>query len=186
MIIGYCRVSTHDQSLNSQIDKLKEFGCERIFKDVVSGAKSERKELNEMLDFARKGDMIVVFRLDRLGRGLKDLLNLIEKMEQKGINLKSLTEAMDTTSPQGKMFFQIAGAFAEFERNIIRERTMAGLASARSRGKVGGRKFKLSEDKITILKSLYSDKNIEVNSICNQLGISRTTLYNYLKKTKTD
>ena len=127
MLVGYSRVSTNDQSLNSQIDKLKEFGCEKIFTDVISGTKSERKGLKEMLDYLRENDTVVVFRLDRLGRSLKDLIDIVNLFKNKNIHFKSISENIDTATPTGKLIFHITGAFAEFERNIIRERTKAGI-----------------------------------------------------------
>lgn len=181
MIIGYSRVSTNDQSLDSQIDKLKEYGCEKIFTDIVSGAKAERKGLGDMLNYARDGDTIVVFRLDRLGRSLKDLIEIMNRFQDKGIHFKSLSENIDTSTPTGKLIFHITGAFAEFERNIIRERTKAGLESARARGKNGGRPSKITSDKIKMAKSLYENKNIDIDTIVRQLGVCRATFYKMIK-----
>ncbi|MDR1926305.1 MAG: recombinase family protein [Endomicrobium sp.] len=184
MLVGYSRVSTNDQSLDSQIDQLKKVGCERIFTDIVSGSKSERKNLTEMLDFVREGDTIVVCRLDRLGRGLKDLIDIITFLEKREINFKSISESMDTSTSTGKLLFHVAGAFAEFERNIIRERTNAGLASARARGRVGGRPKKMNVEQIQALKNMHQDKNISIKVITDTFGISMATMYNYLKKEK--
>lgn len=181
MLIGYSRVSTNDQSLDSQVDKLKQYGCEKIFTDVVSGAKSERTGLSNMLEYVRSGDTIVVCRLDRLGRGLKDLINLINTFQERNINFKSLTENIDTSTPTGKLMFHISGAFAEFERNIIRERTKAGLESARARGKNGGRPTVMTEDKIKMAKSLYKDKSLDITSIVKQLGVCKATFYKMIK-----
>lgn len=182
MFIGYSRVSTNDQSLDSQIDKLKEYGCEKIFTDVVSGAKSERKGLSDMLEYARSGDTVVVFRLDRLGRSLKDLIEIMNKFQDKGIHFKSLSENIDTSTPTGKLIFHITGAFAEFERNIIRERTKAGLESARARGKNGGRPSKINADKIQMAKSLYENKSIDITTITKQLGVCKATFYKMIKQ----
>ncbi len=181
MLIGYSRVSTNDQSLDSQIDKLKQYGCEKIYSDIISGSKAERKQLNEMLEYIREGDTVVVYRLDRLGRSLKDLINLINIFQDKKVNFKSITENLDTSTPTGKLMFHISGAFAEFERNIIRERTKAGLESARARGKNGGRPTVMSEEKIKMAKSLYKNKDIDINTITKQLGVCRATFYKMIK-----
>lgn len=181
MLIGYSRISTNDQSLNSQVDKLKSYGCEKIYADVTSGAKANRPQLDEMMGFVREGDTIVVYSLDRLGRGLKDLINIINLLQEKKINFKSLTENIDTTTPGGMLIFHIFGAVAEFERNLIRERTNAGLKSARARGKVGGRKPKITQEKIKMAKLLYQDKSMDIDAIAKQLGVCRTTFYTMLK-----
>ncbi len=181
MLIGYSRVSTNDQSLNSQTDKLKQYGCEKIYSDIISGSKAERKQLNEMLEYIREGDTVVVYRLDRLGRSLKDLINIINIFQDKKVNFKSITENLDTSTPTGKLMFHISGAFAEFERNIIRERTKAGLESARARGKNGGRPSKITSDKIQMAKSLYENKNIDIDTIVRQLGVCRATFYKMIK-----
>ena len=181
MIIGYSRVSTNDQSLDSQIDKLKEYGCEKIFTDIVSGAKAERKGLNDMLDYARDGDTIVVFRLDRLGRSLKDLIEIMNELQKRNINFKSLSENIDTSTPTGKLIFHITGAFAEFERNIIRERTKAGLESARARGRKGGRPTKITEEKIKMAKLLHSDTSLSIGDILKQMNIKKGIFYKMLK-----
>lgn len=181
MLVGYSRVSTSDQSLNSQIDKLKEYGCEKIFTDVVSGAKSERSGLKEMLEYLRENDTVVVFRLDRLGRGLRDLIDIINTLKSKNIHFKSITENIDTTTPAGQLIFHITGAFAEFERNIIRERTKAGLESARARGRKGGRPTKITEEKIKMAKLLHSDTSLSIGDILKQMNIKRGLFYKMLK-----
>jgi DNA invertase Pin-like site-specific DNA recombinase len=181
MLIGYSRISTNDQSLNSQIDKLKQYGCKEIYTDVISGSKANRPQLDKMLEFIREGDTVVVYRLDRLGRGLKDLINLINTFQEKKVNFKSLTENIDTTTPGGMLIFHIFGAVAEFERNLIRERTNAGLESARARGKKGGRKTKITEEKIKMAKLLHNDKSMDIDAIAKQLGVCRTTFYEMLK-----
>lgn len=181
MLIGYSRISTNDQSLNSQIDKLKKYGCEEIYTDIISGSKATRPQLDKMLEFIREGDTVVVYRLDRLGRGLRDLINLINTFQEKKVNFKSLTENIDTTTPGGMLIFHIFGAVAEFERNLIRERTNAGLESARARGKTGGRKPKITEEKIKMAKLLSQDKSMSIDAIAKQLGVCRTTFYAMLK-----
>ena len=187
MYIGYARVSTDDQNLAMQEDALKEAGCEKIFKDKISGAKSSRPGLQEALSFLRDGeDVLVVWRLDRLGRSLKDLIELVNQLEQRKIGFKSLQDPVDTTSPGGMLVFHIFGALAEFERNLIRERTKAGLAAARARGKKGGRRRALNEEQVQRLYQLYDDtdtdgqKKYTIREICEMMGISRSTLYSYL------
>ena len=157
MKIGYCRVSSNDQTLNLQKDALKKAGCEKIFSDTVSGAKESRPGLAQCLDQLRKGDTLVVWRLDRLGRSLKHLLTLVEDFSTRGIGFVSLTEAIDTTTSGGKLVFSIFGAIAEFERQIIRERTNAGLAAARGRGRKGGRK---KQHNSKLLRSLFNAKSL--------------------------
>ena len=182
MLIGYARVSTSDQKLDLQIDALKQADCEKIYSDIASGAKAERKQLTEALEYLRKGDILVVWKLDRLGRSLKHLIQIVSELETKGIGFKSLKESIDTTTGSGKLIFHIFGALAEFEREIIRERTKAGLESARARGRFGGRPKKMTESKIAMAKTLYDDKTIAIKDICERFGISKTSLYSYLKK----
>jgi DNA invertase Pin-like site-specific DNA recombinase len=181
MLIGYARVSTHDQTLHLQKDALEKAGCEQIFTDTVSGTKAERKGLTAALSHLRAGDMLVVWRLDRLGRSLRHLIDTITALAERGVGFKSLQENIDTTTSGGKLVFHIFGALAEFEREIIRERTQAGLASARSRGKVGGRPRTLSPKEIQMLNSMAQDKSLTVADICKTLGIGRTTFYRYVK-----
>ncbi len=177
MKIGYCRVSSNDQTLNLQKDALKKAGCEKIFSDTASGASSSRPGLDQCLDQLRKGDTLVVWRLDRLGRSLKHLLTLVEDFSTKGIGFVSLTEAIDTTTSGGKLVFSIFGAIAEFERQIIRERTNAGLAAARARGKKGGRKEQHNSKKISTAVKLADTLPDTIADICKHLGISRSTYY---------
>jgi DNA invertase Pin-like site-specific DNA recombinase len=184
MLIGYARVSTDDQNLNLQHDALKQAGCERIFEDHISGVKVERPGLQEAMSYARTGDTLVVWRLDRLSRSLKDLIEKVTLLESKGIGLKSLHEAVDTSSSSGKLIFHIFGALAEFERNLIRERTNAGLKAARARGRKGGRPKALNKDKQALAVKLYEEKNHTVNQICTMMAISKPTLYAYLKQDK--
>src|SRR3954465_7686178 len=181
-LIGYARVSTQDQTLDVQLDALKNTGCIKIFTDTASGAKAERKGLHEALDYVRENDVLVVWRLDRLGRSLKDLIDIIFQLDQRKIGFKSLTENIDTTTPGGKLIFHIFGALAEFERNLIRERTNAGLAAARSRGTKGGRPKALTGKKIEMARKLYEDKSNSIEEICKTLGISRMTLWRYVKR----
>ena len=182
MLIGYARVSTTDQNVALQTDELKKVGCEKIFRDKVSGAKTERPGLQEALDFLRKGDSLVVWRLDRLGRSLKHLLETVSLLEERGIGFRSLQESIDTTTSGGRLIFHIFGALAEFERNLIRERTMAGLKAARARGRVGGRPRKLDAKKTELAYRLYDEKKYGVKEICQILGISKPTLYSYLNR----
>src|SRR2546421_4899615 len=148
MLVGYARVSTQDQTLNLQKDALEKIGCTKIFTDTASGTQTERKGLEEAIDFLRAGDSLVVWRLDRLGRSLRHLIEVITALEKRGIGFKSLTESIDTTTSGGKLIFHIFGALAEFERNLIRERTMAGLAAARARGHKGGRRRVMDAKKL--------------------------------------
>jgi DNA invertase Pin-like site-specific DNA recombinase len=182
-LIGYARVSTQDQHLHLQHDALKSAGCVKIFTDTISGSIAERKGLDEALDYLRDGDTLVVWRLDRLGRSLKHLIETVTLLQEKGIQLKSLTESIDTGTSGGKLIFHIFGALAEFERNLIRERTNAGLTAARARGKKGGRpKSPLSEDKkLQMAKQMYDDKKIPVADIYKGLGIPKSTFYKYVK-----
>jgi DNA invertase Pin-like site-specific DNA recombinase len=181
MLIGYARVSTSDQTLDLQKDALEKEGCSRIFTDTASGAKAERTGLDEAMSHLREGDSLVVWRLDRLGRSLKHLIETITGLNDRKIGFKSITEAIDTTTSGGKLIFHIFGALAEFERDIIRERTQAGLNAARARGRRGGRPKALSPKKAEIAKVLYKDKNNTIDVICRTLNISRATLYRYIK-----
>ncbi len=180
MKIGYARVSTQDQHLDMQIDALKKEGCEKIYEEKASGSKADRPELARMMEHLRKGDIIVIWKLDRLGRSLRNLIDLVESFKNIGVELVSLQDSVNTATPTGKLTFAIFAALAEFERDIIRERTNAGLAAARARGKSGGRKKLLDVKQVLMLQSLSKDKNLSVGSICNQLGISKATYYNYL------
>jgi len=181
MLIGYARVSTTDQTLALQQDALEKAGCTKIFTDTASGAKAERIGLEDALSYVRKGDTLVVWRLDRLGRSLRDLIDTISKLEARAIGFKSITENIDTTTSGGKLIFHIFGALAEFERNLIRERTTAGLQSARARGRKGGRPKVLTDKKAAMAQALYADKTNTLAEICKTLNISRTTLYRYIK-----
>lgn len=180
MNIGYARVSTEDQHLHLQIDALQKAGCEKIFTDEISGAKSERPGLSEALRFARQGDTLVVWRLDRLGRSLKDLIERVEELKGRQVQFRSLNENIDTSNSGGKFMFHIFSALAEFERDLIRERTMAGLTAARARGRLGGRPKVMAEEKIKMAASLMKDPGVSVREICRNLNVSRTTLYRYI------
>jgi DNA invertase Pin-like site-specific DNA recombinase len=182
--IGYARVSTKDQNLSLQKDALQKEGCELIFEEKASGAKSDRPELRRMIDQLRKGDIVVIWKLDRLGRSLRDLVNLVTEIQDKGAGLKSLNDSIDTTTPQGKLTFHLFAALAEFERDIISERTKAGLESARARGRKGGRPKGLSEqakNKAIIAETLYREGDFSVKQICQHLDIARSTFYKLLK-----
>lgn len=182
MLIGYARVSTQDQTLDLQTDALTQAGCERIFTDTASGGKSERPGFQAAMNHLRAGDTLVVWRLDRLGRTLNHLIATITELNEQEIGFKSLQENMDTTTSGGKLIFHIFGALAEFEREVIRERTSAGLQAARARGRFGGRPtiFSLDPKKVMLARKLYSGRNVPVKEICETLRIGRSTLYRYI------
>jgi DNA invertase Pin-like site-specific DNA recombinase len=184
MKIGYARVSTDDQNLFPQVDALEQAGCEKIYRDQLSGAKTERPGLQEVLSYLRPGDTLVVWRLDRLGRSLKHLIEIVTNLEEKGIGFQSLQESIDTTTSGGRLVFHIFGALAEFERNLIRERTQAGLQAARARGRKGGRPKALDTKKVALLYQLYDEKKHSIQELCDILGISKSTLYAYLDQRK--
>lgn len=180
MLIGYARVSTLEQNLDLQNDALKKAGCEKIYTDTLSGAKAQRPGLEECLDYVRAGDTVVVWKLDRLGRNLKHLIETVQALDERGIGFQSVQESIDTTTPGGKLVFHVFGALAEFERDLIRERTNAGLAAARARGRTGGRKPALDAQGREIALALFRDKSVNVTQICKTLGVSRTTFYRSL------
>jgi len=182
MLIGYARVSTKDQKAALQKDALKKAGCEKIFVDKMTGKHLDREGLKKALDILRAGDTLVVWRLDRLARSLKHLIELISHLEENKIGFKSVTEAIDTTTSGGRLVFHIFGALAEFERNLIRDRTMAGLEAARARGRKGGRRHKLSDKKRGIVVELHKSGKHSVKDICETANISKQTLYNYIGK----
>jgi DNA invertase Pin-like site-specific DNA recombinase len=186
MLIGYARVSTHDQTLALQQDALTKAGCNKLFTDTASGAKTERIGLDAALAYVRQGDILVVWRLDRLGRSLPHLISTMTNLLERGIGFKSLTENIDTTTSGGKLIFHIFGALAEFERNLIRERTQAGLQAARARGKKGGRPTALSERQHSIAQALYDDPQSSIAEICRTLKISKATLYRSIKTGERD
>jgi len=184
MLVGYARVSTHDQSLDLQKDALKKAGCEKIFTDIGSGANFERKGLLDALNYMRIGDCLVVWKLDRLSRSLKDLITTINEINNKKMFFQSLQEQLSTTSSAGKLVFHVFGALAEFERDVIRDRTRAGLTAARARGRLGGRPRIMDQSKIGMAKALMVDTNNSIKDICSTLSISKTTLYRNLKTVK--
>ncbi len=182
MKIGYARAGPLDQNSELQLDALKNAGCEKIFQDKISCAKADRPGLTEALAYVRTGDSLVVWRLDRLGRSLKHLIEVVEEMEGRGVGFISLQEGFDTTTSSGKLIFQIFGALAEFEKNLIRERTNAGLAAARARGRKGGRKEKLTPQQIGTMRKMSSGRQHTVAEICRVMAITKPTYYRYLEK----
>lgn len=188
MIFGYARVSTPEQNIQMQVDLLEQYGCDKIYTDIASGVREDRKGLNEMLSFLRKGDTIVVYKTDRIFRSLKNMIELIELFNQKEVHFKSISEpAFDTTSANGKFVIQIFGAVAEFERNLISERTKAGLEGARRRNKHLGRPKGIAKEtleKYQYAYHLYENKNIPIDKACKQAGISKTSFYRIEKEMK--
>ena len=176
-LVGYARTSTPDQSAALQLDALEAAGCFRVFSEIASGVKDDRPQLAAALDHLRPGDTLVVWRLDRLGRSLRHLIETINVLDARQVGFRSLTESIDTTTTAGRLLFHVFGALAEFERDLIRDRTAAGLASARARGRVGGRKPALTGDKLVLARSLYAGKEHTVMSIATMLGVSRATVY---------
>ncbi len=184
MKIGYARVSTPDQKMDLQIDELKRFGCKKIFSEVVTGAKANRVELSKMLEQVRPGDIIVIWKLDRLGRSLKHLVELVGELIERNVGLKSLHDPIDTSTSQGRLIFNIFASLAEFEREVISERTKAGLTAARARGRIGGRPKGLSDkakNKAIVVAALYKEGKMSIAEILENQQISRATLYNYLR-----
>ena len=185
MHIGYARVSTQDQNLELQQDALKKAGCKKIIVDRVSGTVAERPGLTQIQELLREGDTLVVWRFDRLGRSVKDLIAWVNWLEQEGIGLQSLQEAIDTTSTGGRLTFHIFAALAEFERQVMQERTQAGLKAARARGRLGGRPKALTARKQKRAVELYHQKELTVKEICKTMGISKPTLYSYVRKAQS-
>ena len=181
MLLGYARVSTQDQTLQPQEDALRAAGCERIFSDVASGARTARPGLDTALSHLRAGDMLVVWRLDRLGRSLPHLVETVGQLERTKRGFRSLTEQIDTTTPSGRLVFHLFASLAQFERELIRERCVAGLTSARARGRVGGRPRALDQSKAGMAVQLMANKTRNVAEICRTLGVSRSTLYRLAK-----
>jgi DNA invertase Pin-like site-specific DNA recombinase len=182
MKIGYLRVSTHDQNLSLQLDALKAAGCDHFYEEKMSGTQMNRPELLNALKSLRKRDTLVVWKLDRLGRSLKDLLHIIDDLQQRGIGFLSLQDKLDATSASGKLFFHIFAALAEFESSLIKERTNAGLVAARARGRKGGRPEKLGAKEVAKAKAMLSDAAITKTEVAHHFSISRTTLDRYLSK----
>jgi len=182
--IGYARVSTQDQNLEMQLDALQNIGCEKIFQEKASGIKSDRPQLAAMQLILREGDVIYIYKLDRLGRSLKHLLEMTSDFEKRGIGMVSINDSIDTTTAQGRLIFNIFASLAEFERDLIRERTKSGLEAARARGRKGGRSRGLSkeaEKKAMLAQTLYNERKLGVNEIAADLEISKMTLYKYLR-----
>ena len=184
MLIGYARVSMDDQNMSLQEDTLSAAGCEKIFRDQITGREAIRPGLDEMMKLLREGDSVVVWRLDRLGRSLSHLIQWISQLDERQIGFVSLTESIDTTTSSGKLIFHIFGALAEFERNLCRERTLAGLAAARARGRLGGRPPVLTEKQQEVAVALYREGKHSIKEICRIMGISKPTLYSYVKASK--
>jgi DNA invertase Pin-like site-specific DNA recombinase len=180
MLIGYARVSTFDQNPALQRDVLTEAGCDRIFTEQLSGAVAGRPQLADAMNYARSGDTIVVWKLDRLARSIKQLIDTVETLRLRGIGFRSLTEALDTTTAQGRLVFHMFSALAEFERSLIRERTQAGLLAAKRAGRTGGRPPKLTDEDIETARAMLTNPDIGVASVANRLGVSLATLYRYI------
>lgn len=181
--IGYARVSSQGQSLDNQVERLTALGCEKLFTEKYSGAKSDRKQLNAVLDYVREGDALVVTKLDRLARSATDLGQIARKLESKGVDLVVLDQQIDTTTPTGKLMFTMIGAFAEFERDLIRERCQEGIAKAKDRGVKFGRKAKLTNQQIVDLKAEFEAGEIGKTELAKKYGISRPSLYRLVGKT---
>lgn len=181
MRIGYARVSTDDQTLDLQLDALSAGGCEAVYREHASGKSADRPELDACLRALRHGDVLVVWRLDRLGRSLADLVRIVNELEGRGVGFSSLTEQIDTGSPAGKLVFHLFASLAEFERSLIRERTNAGLKAARARGRVGGRPEKLSDDQKAMVRALVSAGDAQIQEIAEQFGVSRKTVHRVVR-----
>lgn len=180
--LGYARVSTTDQDARLQHDALIAAGCYRIFTDTASGSLQSRPELDKLMDQLRPGDTLVVWRLDRLGRSIRHLIAQLSELQDRGIEFRSIQENIDTSSPGGRLVFHIFASLAEFERDLIRERTNAGLAAARARGRTGGRPPRLTKDQVTIARTLYEQQDMTVAQIGEVLGVSRSTIYRALRR----
>jgi DNA invertase Pin-like site-specific DNA recombinase len=176
MIIGYARVSTAEQNLNLQIDALNKYGCESIYEEKISGTKKDRPKLAEMMTILRPGDKVVIYKLDRISRSTKHLIELSEFFERKGVEFVSIQDSIDTSSPIGRFFFRVLASISELERDIISERTKAGLSSARARGKNGGRP-RVDNKKVNMALKMYSSKEYSISEIVKATGISQATLY---------
>lgn len=186
--VGYARVSTADQNPNLQLDALRSANCDRIFEERASGAQADRPELARALDHLRDGDTFVVWRLDRLGRSLKDLVRIVNELEARGVGFQSLQESIDSTTPSGRLTFHIFASLAEFERELVRERTRAGLAAARSRGRRGGRPSVMTPKKLAVARALLKEVDSDgksahtYESVAETIGVSRSTIYRALRK----
>ena len=182
MLVGYARVSTDEQNLDLQIDALKAAGCGELFQDQCSGSIDDRSGLSELLKFARSGDVLVVWKLDRLGRSLKHLIRTVEELQVRGVGFRSLQESIDTTTPGGKLVFHVFAALAEFERDLIKERTKAGLMAAKARGRIGGRPKAMDQTTVKLAKAMLGTKENSISTICEMLKVSKATLYRYTKR----
>lgn len=185
MLVGYARVSTEAQDASLQRAALDAAGCGRVFEETASGAQRDRPELTAALDYARAGDTLIVWKLDRLARSTKQLIETVEQLEERGIGFRSLTETIDTTSAGGMLIFTVFAALAQFERALIRERTVAGLAAARAQGRIGGRPRSLDAVSLSAAKAMLCDPSITVEHLAERLGVSRATLYRYLPKARS-
>lgn len=181
MDVGYVRVSRNEQNPEMQRNELEASGCERIFEERISSRKESRPQLEAALDYCREGDRLVVWKLDRLGRSIKELIELVNSLEERGVEFKSSRESLDTSTPGGKLVFHVFASMAEFERDVIRERTMAGLESARVRGRKGGRKPVMDEKKIALASKLMRDREMPISEVSDAVGVSKATIYRYLK-----
>jgi len=181
MFVGYVRVSTGDQSTDLQRDALNKIGCNKIFEDVCSGSLDNRPGLREALDFVRPGDTLAVWRLDRLGRSLRHLIEIVEDLQRKEVNFSSLQENINTSSAGGRLIFHVFCSLAEFEKSLLRERTLAGLAAARERGRIGGRPVKMDDSKVAMAKVLLSQPGTAMRDVCQALGVSRATVYRHFQ-----
>jgi DNA invertase Pin-like site-specific DNA recombinase len=179
-LLGYCRVSTADQNQELQVDALTAAGCDRIFTDHASGKLEHRPALDAMLELLRSGDTVVVWRLDRLGRSVKHLLEMVALLESRGVGLKSLHESIDTTTPTGRLTLHLFASIGQFERDLLVERTQAGLVAARSRGRRGGRPTVMTTEKIAVAKAMYASREHDVATIARVVGVSRASVYRAL------
>jgi DNA invertase Pin-like site-specific DNA recombinase len=185
MKIGYVRTSKKEQNPEMQRRELEAAGCERLFEESISSRKEDRPQLRAALDYCREGDALVVWKLDRLGRSLRELIDLVNGLKERGVEFVSLRESLDTTTPDGKLVFHVFASVAEFERDLIRERTMAGLEAARARGRKGGRKPVMDEKKLALASAMLKNREIPVREVCEAVGVSRSTLYRHLKPNGT-
>jgi DNA invertase Pin-like site-specific DNA recombinase len=180
MLIGYARISTREQTHALQLDALKAAGCERVFMETASGAQKDRPELAAALDYARAGDTVVVWKLDRLARSMRQLIEAVGALQARGLGFRSLTESIDTTSPGGGLVFHLFGALAGFERSIIRERSRAGLDAARARGRIGGRRPSFTDKDLSTARALLRDRSLTVEEVARRLGVAPATLYRHI------
>lgn len=186
IMVGYARVSKRDQNLQLQLDALTKAGCKKVYQEKLSGAKRDRPELLAALEYLREGDVLVVWKLDRLARSISQLIETMDTLEKRGIGLISLTQQIDTTTAMGKLFFRFFAVLSAFERDTLIERTVAGLDSAREQGRVGGRKPKLTEEQINMAKGMLRVEGVRAKDVAKQLGISVATLYRYIPNAKSE